>query len=357
MRRIKTVVLVLALFSISTYAQKFQTTIKADGNVVSIYLRPDATGSISFSDLEFYLRYPSSQNLSFSNFQSNPAAFPGIVFNDNLLTPAEREAGYNSIKFGFIPPGTPTTTTSYTAGQEYRFCSITVTGTGATASLQLVHNADFMPYYVAITKENPTEDAAPTDPANYFYPTTSSDVSGGNDLYFYSLAVALSVNLLEFKAEKQNQSAYLTWKTAEENHFSHFDIEKSSNGKKWETIGQVKGGYPVGYYLNDDKAFAVSKTVFYRLKMVDLDGKFTYSPVRELEADKATQLKLYPNPANDRVTIEGLEKGENYYLTDALGKILAQYTQQKTLNVSHLTEGVYFIRTASGQVTSFSVIR
>jgi hypothetical protein len=369
MKKVSLFILLLIVGNSALMAQKFQTTFRSVGNTVTIYLRPDATGLISFSDIEFFIRYTSSQTLTFSNFQPNTVDFPLIVFNDNILTPIEREVGFKSIKVGFIPGGVsplvgvPTTTTNYVSGTEYKFCSFQVSGMTASATLQIVHEVSFDPYYVSITKENPTEDAAPASPLNYFYiqslfggSTISSSNSGGKTFYFLELnSIVLPLSLLDFTAKADKQTAHLKWLTANEHTAAYFDIEKSADSKNWTRVGSQKAGNTEGYAFSDAKAFEKNTTVFYRLKMMEQDGSFNYSVIRQVQTQKTNGLSIYPNPAKSVLIVQGIEAEETGQVVDILGKVRTIFKGQQELDLTSYTDGVYFIKMANGAISQFVV--
>jgi len=101
------------------------------------------------------------------------------------------------------------------------------------------------------------------------------------------------------------RSLRLTWTTANAEDFSHFELQRSPNGRgPWSVLAQ-----PVlqtsGVHGYTDQSPLPS--AYYRLKMVDLDGTFTYSEVVFLEnysgAD-AGAMKVYPNPSTGRFTVD-----------------------------------------------------
>jgi hypothetical protein len=369
MKKIKLFILLLIVGSSALMAQKFQTTFRSVGNTVTIYLRPDATGLISFSDIEFFIRYTSSQTLTFSNFQPNTVDFPLIVFNDNILTPIEREVGFKSIKVGFIPGGVSplvgvsTTTTNYVSGTEYKFCSFQVSGMTASATLQIVHEEGFDPYYVSITKENPTEDAAPASPLNYFYiqslfggSTISSSNSGGKTFYFLELnSIVLPLSLLDFTAKADKQTAHLKWLTANERTASYFDIEKSVDSKNWTRVGSQKAGNTEGYAFTDPQAFDKTNAPYYRLKMMENDGTFSYSMIRQVKIDKVRSIKVYPNPAKDALYIEGIETKNDWQikLLNNVGQVVATHKGMGASSIEITTQdfnsGMYIVEFQSDE--------
>jgi hypothetical protein len=84
----------------------------------------------------------------------------------------------------------------------------------------------------------------------------------------------LPVKLISFTAGRSNQSVLLSWKTASEEGFDHFEIERSADGRSFQKIATIHAagaGYP---YQHIDQVPLTGQN-FYRLKMVDQDGKFS----------------------------------------------------------------------------------
>lgn len=95
---------------------------------------------------------------------------------------------------------------------------------------------------------------------------------------------------------------------------------------------------------------------FYRLKIVDIDGKYSFSPIRSIKIDpEPSDLNVYPNPATDGVTIETKQdKLNDYRLFDITGKDLTGRVrirkiseQQLVLEVKNLSPGIYVIKNNS----------
>ena len=118
-------------------------------------------------------------------------------------------------------------------------------------------------------------------------------------------AAPLPVQLLNFKASKREENAFLQWSTATEINFSHFEIEKSSDLTDWEVLKSVNGSNTmnqINNYSTYDYNLGVGKT-YYRLKMIDYDGHYNYSGIEVLETE-ALKVNIYPNPATtNSVTI------------------------------------------------------
>ena len=112
---------------------------------------------------------------------------------------------------------------------------------------------------------------------------------------------ALPVTLSYFEVTKEGASAHLTWATTSETNFNHFDIERSPDAKAWKKIGEVKANNLRSYTFTDPLSTVnrPSSIHYYRLKITDLDGTFTHSPIRSLKTEaQPFDIRVYPNPAS-----------------------------------------------------------
>lgn len=110
----------------------------------------------------------------------------------------------------------------------------------------------------------------------------------------------LPVDLVNFSARKDDKQVVLTWKTLSETNFSHFVVEQSTDGQHFQQVDRLtaKGAKDqVAHYRILDKNPA-SGINYYRLKVVDLDGTFTYTPVVSVLFIHTGITKIFPNPVN-----------------------------------------------------------
>lgn len=109
----------------------------------------------------------------------------------------------------------------------------------------------------------------------------------------------LPISLLEFNATAVNETVQLNWSTASEENASHFEIESSPDADHFLTLGSVLAHgntmEPMHYTFTDDNPS--DGNTYYRLKMVDLDGSFEYSPVRVANFRKMHIINIWPNPS------------------------------------------------------------
>jgi len=159
---------------------------------------------------------------------------------------------------------------------------------------------------------------------------------------------ALPVKLLSFTAVKENETALLKWSASSEINSSHFIIEHSRNGTTYSGLATVSAaGNSSSQTDYSYKHGQPSKGFnYYRLKIVDRDGKFEYSPVRRLKFDKADAMIVSPNPATNRVTITITEPGGILRLINSTGTILKEIEMtgnQADIDISALSQGLYII--------------
>ncbi|MFB9862369.1 T9SS type A sorting domain-containing protein [Rufibacter immobilis] len=180
----------------------------------------------------------------------------------------------------------------------------------------------------------------------------------------------LPVTLTRFEGVSRNGSVELAWSTASEINNDRFEIERSTNGKDFVKVGEVKGmgnsSALVDYTYSDRNT--TSGTVYYRLRQVDYDAAFEYSKVIAVShvatASSASAISLYPNPVNDgnlTVRFEELVKGHaTIRLVDLNGRVLhtqelSSVDSEVAMNLSglNLRAGIYMISvTANGRNTT-----
>ncbi len=169
-------------------------------------------------------------------------------------------------------------------------------------------------------------------------------------------ATVLPLNLLSFTAKMQNNKRVLNeWATANEVNISHFNIQRSFNGKDFENIGKVngKGSNQRNIYQYSDDAILISslkvtgKTLYYRLEIWDKDGKKTYSPVQAVSFNTSGGYTAYPNPAHNVVTVEGNNMSK-IKIADNTGRIIlskdAMNERTVELSISSIPKGLYILQ-------------
>jgi hypothetical protein len=111
---------------------------------------------------------------------------------------------------------------------------------------------------------------------------------------YYQLS-ALPVSLEYFKANATDNNVMLRWKSGKEINFHHFELERSDDGSHFQKTADVRPS-PVSKEYSYTDAFATVKN-YYRLKMIDNDGMFKYSPVVFVPLhQQQNRFSIIPNP-------------------------------------------------------------
>ncbi|WP_168674478.1 LamG-like jellyroll fold domain-containing protein, partial [Hymenobacter artigasi] len=171
-----------------------------------------------------------------------------------------------------------------------------------------------------------------------------------------SKAAPLPVELSAFTATPAGASAVrLAWATASEKNSQAFEVERSADGTRFARIGTVaaagSSSAPRSYALLDAQLPAGAALLYYRLRQVDRDGTFSYSPVRLAALKRAAAgLALYPNPSHgSTATLTGVEPGTLVTVFDALGRPVTTSPADATGTAAlalpaGLPTGVYIVR-------------
>jgi hypothetical protein len=197
------------------------------------------------------------------------------------------------------------------------------------------------------------------DAYNSGYPYLAWENPGGSPL---------PVELVSFTARISASGVTLRWETKTEVMNLGFDVERKTGDTPWQKIGFIEGNYttnsPRYYSFNDQPT--VSGKIFYRLKQIDSDGGFEYSPEISIELGLPSEFALeqnYPNPFNPE-TIIGYAlpvAGEvSLAIYNSLGEkvvSLVDGIQQPgrhlvRFRADNLPSGIYFYRMVSGNFSS-----
>jgi len=184
--------------------------------------------------------------------------------------------------------------------------------------------------------------------------TTSSVVVNGP----LADCVTIPLKWLTFTAEKATaNTVLLKWSTTSELNNDHFNIQRSSNGYDFVSIGNVASRNNIAtdnYYSYTDQQM-INGTNFYRLEQVDRDGHSSYSGIVRIKVDAGSWYS-FPNPAVSQTTIYTRSPLTNLSVTlfdvkgNAVYKRLFGMTvagQSITIPLSKLTKGIYLLKVNS----------
>jgi hypothetical protein len=205
---------------------------------------------------------------------------------------------------------------------------------------------------------------------NYRVEVTYNIRSGGTYTIFDDFSFGnveqspLPVNFIGISAKRTDNTVEVRWDVADEINVDHYEIEKSLDGRNFQTIGNVYAGKKNVYSYTDGQI--TSGAALYRVKNVDIDGRSKYSNIVRINFNKIIELKAFPSPADNLVTIEHptmVAKGKVTVAT-ADGRTVkmldaVQGTTQTNINLTGLNSGMYLVRfdNGSGKIETLKVIK
>jgi trimeric autotransporter adhesin len=216
-------------------------------------------------------------------------------------------------------------------------------------------------------------DALNIQPNNttYYYFAMVKQVDGQRvvtaPIWYTRADVSLPITLLNFTATYQaNKTVALQWTTAQERNSKLFVIERSiDGGSTFVAIGTVNAfgnTNSVTQYLHTDLS-PVTGTNLYRLKQIDLDGKFEYSKIVAITINQKANnyYSLYPTISNQFTTINAtssLQKNITISIFDEAGhlvknlKSVISNNNPVKISLTNLKSGIYFVKINDNQTVN-----
>lgn len=340
-------------------------TTPADG------ISPAFTIGINSTDINFGIQQPPVAdlkayvvpNVAFSS--TPPASYPALSGYQSISASSSSLTGY--LTGGSLSGSDPEDCAS--AGT----CN---TGTGTTFNIEMINGStelyyDFGsgPVYIDVTGGpvnisdfdvtklviyGITGSGTSSAPIGFSYSMTDrAGATSATATYSIQTESPMPVTLISFNIGQEGGIANLQWATSSEENSKGFEIERSENASVWTQIGfmpslssEAGSSSRLDYHFADPAPQRPKS--YYRLKMVDVDGKYTYSQIRVVTFENSTMMYPYPNPAADELTIEGLNGSEEIKILDILGRTLIECRNdgknKKTLNIRSLPDGAYLIK-------------
>ena len=159
----------------------------------------------------------------------------------------------------------------------------------------------------------------------------------------------LPLRFVNFSGILKDNNSNLNWQTENEINTSHFAIEKSFDGVSFEKIGEVKSfsnSTSANSYSFIDKDVTTKSILYYRLKQIDIDGKFNYSKILALKSTNQTNntINIYPNPSKNILRIGATDNNiKTYKIVNSLGITISSLNFNSQVDISNLPIGTYYI--------------
>jgi hypothetical protein len=167
--------------------------------------------------------------------------------------------------------------------------------------------------------------------------------------------VVLPVKFLGFSLTRQNNDVWVQWSTSEEHNADLYQVERSTDGLTWNMIGSVKAAgnsTDINQYSFTDKN--ITKLTYYRIKEIDLDGRFSYTAVQSIRMEtNATELKIaavqnnillqFPKQVKGSVSVQIISLGgqliDRQTISNPVGQVI----------LSTKARGNYIVLVSNGQ--------
>lgn len=313
------------------------------------------------------------------HFVSGNGATPGSDFKARLFFKDGSAAGL--FKFGLSKGSSATnavfTTADYTIGQtylvvlKYTFNSGTTTDDVASAYIFSSGVPTTEPSSADLVA-NVTADMATADIAKIYGFAIRQGTTGTGAATIDGIRISdgwynapLPATLKSFSGSLLGNTASINWSVTNETNLNGYSIEKSNDGANFSNIGFIsaKNSSSASYSFSDAN---VSGLTYYRLKIVDKDGKYSYSKTITVNTKKSSiKLDIFPNPVASNLTVSHEKAAANAAIKVVTvdGKVVLKRNLQagaiqSSIDVSKLIKGNYLVVfTNDGTISSTQFVK
>ena len=180
----------------------------------------------------------------------------------------------------------------------------------------------------------------------------------------FEISGALPIILLYFKANATKENTVLLkWSTTSENNNNYFTIERSKDANNFQKVSTIPSGgnstVKQDYALTDFQPY--QGISYYRLTQTDKDGKYIYTQIASCKVPDQPGITLYPNPANNYITISGIENYTALKIYNMAGQQLRNYLLKDnliTIPINKLSNGLYIVELSNNnKITKASFLK
>lgn len=201
----------------------------------------------------------------------------------------------------------------------------------------------YVSHYTGSQWEGSTKGAASGSP---LYSRVRSGITSLSPFAIGSKGV-LPVTFTTFDAKPYKNKVLVTFSTASEFNNEYFDIERSVDGRNFESVGIIKG---VGNSLREQRYSFIDENPylgisFYRIKQVDFDGKVSYTATRSVHLDNNT-LTITPRNTDGRIDINTNDLSYEVHIYNTSGQEVRHFSAlsgTQSINIESLLPGLYYV--------------
>lgn len=291
-------------------------------------------------------------------FYQKPALLPLMLWRDSV--PPESPTNLTVTRYGpdsSVLSWTKPTATTNELDKAKRF----VIYRSETPVVDL-SNADNI---VAITPFDTTafKDAAIAGNTTYYYTVTALDRFQNESVssnIVQSTSATLPLRLIGFSVTRlDDKYAKITWQTAQEDNVEKFEVSKSQDGISFSTIGTVtaRNNSTTENYSLADIISHTTGTIYYKLKIIDKDGRFSYSTIKTINrGNTAEWVKIYPTLLKRNTSLQvqltsPVQNKVHYNLVDGAGIRIASglLSNSGIISTRGLAAGRYILQILKGE--------
>lgn len=387
--------LLLSLFVFDAQSQLMaQATVKRGitARTVDVYVKPSASFSQKDEALIFAIALPATlspaPSLGTTGVMPNgtgpvsgiTGTQPSFLVNNlastqrEVLTSLENINGAPHYIYTFIFAGTAASDHNWAGGAEQRLFSVQFNGCAGncTAGAKLVSLPGGGATQQAYWYLQPNTLGDITNYTMPFYangdalpPVNGGSPTGAALSYIQLADVTLPVKMLSFDAAEKSCTVALSWAVTDESKLSHYAVERSTDGLRYFETGQVK---PTHLATTKTYTFAdghiPTGTFYYRLKIVDKDGKLVYSSVKTVSTTcrEKPGILVYPTLSTGDVTVKlppGYEEASVRVLSAGGAIVLTDGSKSffRILNLGRFSNGTYTVQVINkGKLTDHAKV-
>lgn len=166
----------------------------------------------------------------------------------------------------------------------------------------------------------------------------------------------LPVTFMGINGQRVNEGVLVRWDIADEVNVKEYQLEKSTNGSSFSTVGTIAASNKTMYGITDPSAKAA--VIYYRVKSVDVDGRSKYTGIIKITNNNSysNTLKVYPTPARNQLTVQHSQLGASAKVTITTidGRVVktmnpSTNASNTMVDLSALTSGTYILRLDNGK--------
>ena len=196
------------------------------------------------------------------------------------------------------------------------------------------------------------------------YPLGATGGTSGSIICQVASGGPAPVILSSFTVYRNGKNITATWQTQQEINTKGFEVQRAYDNASYQTIATIAGHVNsniVQSYSYSDNSNTSTSISFYRIKMIDIDGSFSYSDVRYVKGNgEKSAFIVFPNPSfgNAKISISDINEPTNVQLLDNNGRIVKSITLNNgnTIELNNLKTGTYIVKTI-GTVTGASSVQ